>query len=135
MNPDQFANENVVLHEPVKNQIFNDSTFARIVYSNNVITTSGIHLKLDIKGITMDKRFNKANVQYNIYNNGDLISVVQQIEFALLSSVINKSPVYGLHSELISGRIIVHDCTDVIVLKISGIWETDTRCGITYKFV
>jgi hypothetical protein len=135
MNPDQFTCENVVLHEPVKNQIFNDSTFARIVYSNNIITTAGIHFKLDIKGATMEKRSAKTNFQFNIYNNSCLIASVEQIERALLSTIDAKTPVYGLHNELVSGRIAVHDYTDTIVLKISGVWETDTNCGITYKFV
>lgn len=135
MNPGQFASENVVLHEPVKNQIFNESTFMRIVYSNNIITTTGIHLKLDIKGASIDKRFNKTNIQFNIYNNADLIAVVQHIERSLLSAIKNKTPVYGLYNEFVSGRITVHDYTDIIVLKISGIWETETNCGVTYKFV
>ena len=135
MNPAQFAIEHVVFHEPVKNQIFNDSTFTRISYSNNIITSSGIHLKMDFKGTTIDKRFNKKNIQYNIYNNAELLAVVQEIERSILSAIPTKSHVYGLHSDLSSGRITVHDCADTILLKISGIWETDTSCGITYKFV
>jgi hypothetical protein len=135
MNPGKFASEHVVLHEPVKNQIFNDSTFTRIVYSNNVITTNGIVLNLDIKGATIDKRFSKANVQFNIYNNSDLIAVVQRIECELLSVIQNKTPVYGLYNELASGRIVVHDYDGKILIKISGIWETELNCGITYKFI
>ena len=135
MNPGQFASEHLVLHEPVKNQIFNDSTFARIVYSNNVITTNGIVLKLDIKGATIDKRFNKTTIQFNIYNNSDLIAIVQRIERGLLSAIHRKTPVFGLYNELATGRIVVHDYNDIVVLKISGIWETELNCGITYKFV
>jgi hypothetical protein len=135
MNPGQFLNENVVLNEPVKNQIFNDSTFTRIVYSNSLITTSGIYLKLDIKGASVDKKFNKSSVHFNIYNNRELIELIQGVEMKLLSDIVNKQRVYNLHNEFASGRIIVHDFANVIVLKISGIWETDHSCGITYKLI
>ena len=135
MNTDQFNYENVVLHEPVKNQIFNDSTFMRIVYSNNIITTSGVYLKLDIKGASMEKRFNKTTIVFNVYNNTTMISRLQIIERLFLSTIKNRVPVYGIFNELITGRIVVHDYTDTIVLKISGVWETDTNCGVTYKFV
>ena len=137
MNPNQFSNKNVILHEPVKNQIFNDSTFIRLVYSNNVITTNGIHLRLDIKGITTERKFNKTNVVFNIYNNRELIESVQQIEEHILSSadVKNKSPVYSLREMLAIGRINIHDFSDTIILKISGIWETEHSYGVTYKFV
>jgi hypothetical protein len=81
------------------------------------------------------QRCNKTNIQFNIYNNAELIVSLQQIEYTLLSSINHKTPVYGLYNELISGRITVHDYADTIVLKISGIWETETTCGVTYKFV
>ncbi len=135
INPSQFINEHVILSEPVKNQVFNDSTFSRIVYSNNAITTNGIHLRLDMKGVTTDKKFNKITVYFNIYNNRDLIDTVRLMEQQLLSSFTKKVPVYALYNELMSGRIIVHDVKNNIVLKISGVWETDINCGVTYKFV
>jgi hypothetical protein len=171
MNPIQFKGEHVVLNEPVKNQIFNDSTFTRIVYSNNVITINGIVLKLELtpllfenkhsgsfsrntdnaclvsvkndcavrilqhsKNTSVDKRFNRANIHFNVFNNRELIEIMRTIEHQLLSAIQNKTPVYGLYNELSSGRIVVHDYNDIIVIKISGIWETELNCGITYKF-
>jgi hypothetical protein len=135
MNADQFNYDNIILHEPVKNQIFNDSTFTRILYSNHMITTGGIHLRLDIKGASMERRFNKTSIQFNIYNNAELIEKMKNIEQSILSMINNKNHVKGLHSELISGRIVVHEHSDLVVIKISGIWETETNCGLTYKFL
>jgi len=138
MNPTQFVFDNVVLNEPVKNQIFNDSIFYRIVYSNNMITTNCIQLKMDIKCPTIEKKFNKTNVQFNIHNNHEFIASIKMIEEQLLSSIpasINKTPVYNIYNELISGRISAHDFRNIFVLKISGIWETEHNYGITYKFI
>jgi hypothetical protein len=135
INPSQFTNDHVMWNEPVKNQIFNDSTFSRIVYSNSAITTNGIHLRMDLKGITTDKKFNKTTVHFNIYNNRDLIDFVKLMEQQLLSPFTNKVPNYALYNELICGRIVTHDSKDNIVLKISGVWETDVNCGVTYKFI
>ncbi len=135
MNPNQFVHGNVILHESVKNQILGDSTFSRVIYSNNLITTNGFFLKLDIKGASIDKRFGKTTVQFNIYNNNDLIAHIQTIEQFMLSMVPDKTHVYNIYNELASGRIVIHNNDDTFVLKISGIWETDTTCGLTYKFV
>lgn len=130
MNPTQFNNDNVILNEAY------NASFTRLVYSNHIITTVGVQIKMDIKCITLEKRGNKTNIQFNIYNNRELITTIQRIEQALLlSKNSNKYPVYAIYNELILGRISIHDYTDVIVLKISGIWETDTSYGVTYKFI
>jgi hypothetical protein len=135
LKPCQFVKENLFLHDPVNNQIFNDSTFARIIYSNNIITTNGIYIKLDIKGVSVEKKYNKSNISFNIYNNRELIESMQSIEEQILSGTINKKCVYSLHNELISGRIAVHDFKNIIVLKVSGVWETELNCGIIYKLI
>ncbi len=135
MNPSQFSSENVALNEPVKNQIFNDSTFSRIVYSNNIVTTNGVYLSVNIKGATVDKKFNKTFIYFNVYANRDLIESIKAIEHQLLLDCKCENRVYALSEELLSGRINVHDFKETIVLKISGVWETDAICGITYKFV
>ena len=74
---------------------------------------------------------------FNIYNNRELIDSVQQIEEHILSSadIQNKSPVYSLREMLAIGRINIHDFSDTIILKISGVWETENSYGVTYKFV
>ncbi len=135
MKPNQFLNENVVLHEPVKNQIFNDSTFSRIVYSNNLITTNGIHFILNIKGATLDKKFNKHHLHFNVYANRELIESMHSIERQLLFDNKRVNRNYALSDELACGRISVHDFKETVILKISGIWETEYNCGITYKFI
>jgi hypothetical protein len=135
LKPCQFVKENVILHDPVNNHIFNDSTFARIIYSNNIITTNGIYMKLDIKGASVEKKYNKSNISFNIYNNRELIATMQSIEEQILLGITNKKCVYSLNNELISGRISVHDFRDIIVLKVSGVWETELNCGIIYKLI
>lgn len=137
MNPDQFSNENMVLHEPIKNQIFSDSKFIRIQYSNNIVTTNGLHIKLDIKGASIERKQNKTIVQFNVYNNRNLIEYITQLEDNILSAVTlkDKTPVYNLRETMASGRINLHDASDNFILKISGIWETEQTYGITYKFI
>ena len=53
----------------------------------------------------------------------------------------NKIPQYNIYDHLSSGcikiasEIPMQDKPIVIILKMSGVWETETECGITYKFI
>ena len=49
---DEFLNiENVYFSEPVKNTVIPNSTFRRIIYSNNYVSLNNIHLKLKLDNI------------------------------------------------------------------------------------
>ena len=52
----------------------------------------------------------------------------------------NKIPQFKINEQLKSGNIklfsdSVERTTHLFMLKISGIWETDSYYGVTYKFV
>jgi hypothetical protein len=67
---------------------------------------------------------------------------LKKIEENILNKidVKNKTPQYKIFEQLQSGNIKifndVHVKTNcVFTLKISGIWETQTSYGLTYKFI
>ena len=102
---------------------------------------------------------NKKNVAFSLANikNVQLMKELSRIEHEIIEYYkdfykINKLNVYSLRNQMKTGNIKVlckpssqiHSIGDdtkntpntsnTFVLKISGIWETDSNIGITYKF-
>ena len=75
-------------------------------------------------------------------NHKDIIEEVKTIEDSLLKKIHikNKFPQNKIHDQLKNGNIKIFSdvnpktYTNSFLLKISGIWETETHYGVTYKF-
>ena len=105
LEPNRIKSYNIIYLQPVKNTIIQDSNFIRIMYSNKFATLNGIHIRL----------FNNVN---------RVISIEKMI---LNNYELNKTPVFNMYY-----RFINHSGINSIV-KISGIWETSTEYGLTFK--
>lgn len=138
---EQYNIKNVYFSEPIKNNIMNDGTFTRIIYSTNTFVLNGIFLFITLIPTYIDKYYNKYKYFFDVKQNKDIIDQLQLIESNILSqhSIKNKVPQYKIKEQLESGFIKFFDETinksdNSFILKISGIWENDTNYGITYKF-
>ena len=129
--------------DPIKNSIMNDGNFIRIIYANQHMTLNGIILQLNVNINGMSKYYNKYKYSIDISNT--VLEQIRLIEYDLLNNnhyCHHKKKQYNLY-EHVSSRCIktgddFHTVTSqntVFLLKISGIWETETECGITYKFI
>jgi|LauGreSuBDMM15SN_2_FD.fasta_scaffold67743_1 hypothetical protein len=122
-----------------------------LVLDINGYSPNGFHF-LDTKpNIIMDGVFTKlvyvdANFTMNsvfirctkIDDRKDTKYMVLQIEKELLSQYmqrkqVKKKAIRKMEAHLLSGKVKVDDCQKLI-LKISGIWETEDEYGLTYKF-
>jgi len=96
---------------------------------------------LNFDNLHIEKYYNKYRYLFDINNNRDLINFVRNIEIDILTKIkIDKTPQYKIYDQLkIGGVKIITDKIESneesLILKISGIWETDTDYGITYKFI
>lgn len=147
---DQYNSNYVYFLEPIKNNIMNDGSFIRIIYSNNIFMLNGIFLLINIDNIITEKYYNKIKCTFNINEYISLINKIKQIEEEILNkiNIANKVKKYKIYEQLISGSIRIF-CDDEynkliansvrnnnkFMLKISGIWETDYEIGLTYKFI
>ena len=139
---DQYNENNVILCEPIKNNIMNEGSFIRLLYSDSNCILNGVYLLFTINDVVCEKYYSKFKCTFNTLNYKSLIENIKLIEENLLKKcrVINKIPQYKINEQLKNGNIkifndIGNKSSCSFILKISGIWETFSNFGLTYKFV
>lgn len=138
----QYDDKYVYLCEPIKNNIINDGNFVRIIYSTGNVILNGIYLLIKLNEVTCDKYFNKYKYNFNIYTHIDIINKIQKIEQQILHKygMSNKTIQFKLYEQIKSGNIKIFDevldkSNVTLILKISGIWESQHAYGLTFKFL
>ena len=141
-NIDQYNDDYVYFSEPIKNNIMNNGYFIRIVYSTSLFILNGIYLNVNINNTFVDKYYNKYKCAFDVNEYKDLILKLRIIEERLLkkSGIKGKIPQYKIYEQLKNGNIrVFSESTEKIgnsfILKIAGIWETETEYGLTFKFL
>ena len=113
---------NIFFYEPVKNTVMDDSKFIRIIYSDEHVILNGLYLKLDIENNNnvldfLDKTereiLNKYKINKNNVNKNRCIKIQEQLQFLINKNIPKKN----------------------VIIKISGIWETNLMMGLTFKFI
>ena len=139
---DQYKDYNILLCEPIKNNVMNEGTFIRIIYSTSNVTLNGVYLLVTLNDIICDKYYTKYRCIFNAFNHKDLIEKLKIIEENLLikCNILNKTPQFKIYDQLKNGTLkiftdIGNKSTCSFILKISGIWETQYNYGLTYKFI
>jgi hypothetical protein len=139
---DQYNEDYVYFCEPIKNNIMSEGNFIRIIYSTSLFILNGIYLTININYTSVDKYYNKFRCTFDTNQYKDTIEQIRIIEEGLLKkiSISGKIPQYKIYEQLKNGNIkVFSDTSDKIgntfLLKIAGIWETDTEYGLTYKFI
>jgi hypothetical protein len=138
---EQYNNEHLFFCEPIKNNIMNEGSFIRILYSSDLMILNGIYLLINLTDITCEKYYNKYKCNFNISNQKDTIESLKLIEENILKKYqTNKTPSYKIYEQFRAGNIkifndIGNQNTCSFILKISGIWETHFNYGLTYKFI
>ena len=140
---DDFALENVYFQDPVKNTVMDNSDFIRTLYSTKLFTLNGIFLRTNISTSYIEKYFNKYKCVFDKELNKAEIDKMLSIEKKILQKVRikDKRASYRIEDQLSSGNIklftdnLEQALGNQYVFKISGIWETETDYGVTYKFM
>jgi len=138
LNYDEIAYNNIFFNDAVKNTVINDSNFIKIIYSNKDLILNGIYIKINI--YKNNNNNNNNNIINDIdNNNNNIINDIDNLEKYILTLYNNiKICNYKIKDQL--GYLIAKLNTSnknmfSYILKISGIWETQTTIGITYKFI
>lgn len=144
----QYDERKIYFCDPIKNNIMNDGTFTRIIYSNEKMVFNCISMFIQFNDIVVEKYYNKYKCHFDTSTSyhKQLINKLQKIEDSILSQISIKHKVrqYKLHEQLVDGNIRFFLETDLnekcimngmFILKISGVWENENHYGLTYKFV
>jgi len=141
-NIDQYNEDHVYFLDPIKNNIMNNGNFIRIIYSTSLFVLNGIYINININYTSIDKYYNKYKCSFDINQYRDLIEKLRIIEEGLIKKIgiLGKIPQYKIYEQLKNGNIKVFSETsekigNTFLLKIAGIWETETEYGLTYKFL
>jgi hypothetical protein len=138
----QFDIDNVYFCDAIKNNIMNDGLFIRILYSNNLFMLNGVYLLITFQNLNIEKYYNKFRCNFDISLHKDLIDKIKQIEEDILykNKIRDKVPNFKIYEHVKNGNIKIfsdnfENINNQFLLKISGMWETDTNYGLTYKFI
>lgn len=139
---DQFDEKCIYYCDPIKNNVINDGSFIRIIYSTPYFVLNGITLLISLHNVNVEKYFSKFKCSFNIETHRNFIENIRQIEELIIkkSNVMNKTPQFKLYDQVKNGNIKIFSDTiektnNLFMLKISGIWETEQFYGVTYKFI
>ncbi|MCJ7800858.1 MAG: hypothetical protein MUP82_00705 [Candidatus Marinimicrobia bacterium] len=139
---EQYDENCVFFFDPIKNNVMNEGSFIRIIYSTPNVVLNGIYILITISDIVCEKYYSKYRCLFNANAHKDLIDNLKIIEDGLLKKICipQKVPQTKLHEQLKNGNLkifseIPNKSTCSFILKISGLWETQYNYGITYKFV
>ena len=143
----QIQLKNVFLLDSKKNIIL-DGKFTKITLSDELFTTNGIYISAPINLSIVDRLMNKSLLKFPIINkqNMKLIVDLSQIEQSIVEyykhlSNSNKMTVLSLSDNMKNGSVKLYreyfsnHSSKNYVVKISGVWEDQTRIGLTYKFM
>jgi hypothetical protein len=111
------------------------------MYSTPYFVLNGIYLLVPIMYTGIDKYYNKFRCSFDISYYKSIIDDIYNIEHNILCkcNISGKAAQYKIHEQLRNGVIKIFSNTEEInnrfLLKIAGIWETESEFGLTYKFI
>tara|TARA_B100001094_G_scaffold308275_1_gene340740 strand:+ start:665 stop:1105 length:441 start_codon:yes stop_codon:yes gene_type:complete len=140
INIDQLYDNYIILCDPIKNTVIEDSKFIRIIFSNNMITTNGIYVNINLLDLKIENSYNnKYKCSFDSHKNYNNLKNIYTIENMILSKFdTNKIKSFKIRDSIDNGIIKIFNENNRfknIILKISGIWENDYEYGLTYKFI
>lgn len=139
---DLFQIQNIYFSKPIKNNIMENSNFVRIYYSSEHFNISGIVLEFTLEDVSVEPYYQRYKCNFPKEKNKNVIQQIKNVE----SQILHKYKKNIQHSCSISDQMdsfikLYVNSKDKInnkvkfYLKISGIWDNQNECGLTFKFI
>lgn len=139
---DNFNIKHVYFTNSLENTVMDNGIFSKILYSTEEISINGIYLVCNFTNTHIEKiGVNKFKVMWNKEKNKELMNKITCIESELLKKYGKPNNTKQLASLLEHSNFRLFTEKDKLysnndfLLRISGIWENNDSCGITYKFL
>lgn len=144
MSTNDFNRDRIYLLDPIKNFVLDNALFYKIIYSTNIVTLNNIILDVKFLNVSLCK----LNSKYKMIiekneNNRRTIETLYNIERDILNKInLEGIPVMDMNINILSKNLKLYSEEDLgdkikelnLKVKISGIWKTKDKYGITYKF-
>ena len=132
----------IFLGNTINNRIFENGKFTRIYFSTPLCSFNGIYTLLYIDNIIESNLNNSFHNKLiiNLEKNSVLLNNIKQLEQKILKvvEIKNKTLTCNIYNELMKGFLKLNYKNNIhnsqIMLKISGIWETEDAYGLSYKY-
>tara|TARA_B100001287_G_scaffold51979_2_gene40891 strand:+ start:227 stop:691 length:465 start_codon:yes stop_codon:yes gene_type:complete len=144
LNFDQIDYNRFFITDITRNTVMDNSIFKRLTYSTENITFNGLCVVTDFDAYNIEKYYQKYKCVFDSTINRNIIQNINLLERNILSKnvVSGKSPKYSIGDQLQSGfiKVFLENSSmsrdnQYIILKISGIWESNLEYGVTFKFI
>lgn len=144
LNQDEIDIDCVFFNEPIKNSIIENGLFIRMLYSTEIMVLNGIYINMPFKSLYKTNDGNKVKLHANVQDNIDSIEFIKNIERLILEKhamhqyPLHKKKNLKLSEQMSTGYIkyiIDNTISNSYILKISGIWESTSEYGLTFKFI
>ena len=89
----QYDINNIYYCDSIKNNVVNDGTFIRIIYSTDYFITNGVNISVPFSDVTIEKYYNKYKCTFNVSNNRNNIESIYNIEKEILDKINTKSKI------------------------------------------
>ena len=121
-----------------KSNLIMEGVFTKLIYALSSFTINSIYINFPIKNSSPLKN----SIIFDQVHDRNLFSVYRKLEYDLLQSYatthnINKKPNYSMANMFAYGKskFFNADIVSSFLMKVSGIWESETEYGVTYKIV
>lgn len=143
---EQLSLQNLFFMDSKKNIIM-DGKFTKVLYSDDLLTTNGVSIVIPFHNTSLDKTYNKTMLKFQTSDptNAKLCNELAWIEKYILDyykqiTSNTKTSTTTLNDHMKNGNVKIYrdsNATSIkhVIIKISGIWEDQTRVGLTYKFM
>jgi len=128
INIDSFDTRYIIYSPPTKNKIKPSGVFYKMLYSNISFTISSIYIHIPLDYLILNQ-----GVYIGMTKIGTLL--VNNIEQQLLNTFNNTSNKQIIYTQFEPPKSYSKHKIKSIQLLLSGIWETDSKIGIVYKYI
>lgn len=145
---------NLIIMDPIKNNVLLESYFYKINYYNNIIIYNGLYIHFELKYLEIlndkiiynfEENFNILNKLFKIENELLNINNIQKKKNLKIREIIEKKNIKYNYIDINSNINInnINHFNNInnnsnhidLILKISGIWKTNENYGLTFKFL
>lgn len=144
LNNKLYNQDYLYIMDPVSNNVLENGTFHRIIYSNSHMTLNSLIFKLTFTNIEIIKTFNKYKISYTDNSNINTFIFIENLENNLLHKFsLQDIAQTSIMESIKSDNLKLYSSKDLesfyasmdVYLKISGFWINNNNYGITYKFL